>query len=93
MCGKTGSTPAFLQAYRKFLKVVKQAGNLYGQCLAYNSIAVAYHYKGDMEESLAYHARHAKIAPDFRVRGSLSVGRVGASWAAMHGPCRSCGVA
>lgn len=55
-----------IESYRKFLKVAKHTGNLYAQCLAFNSIAVSYHYKGDIEESLAYHARHAKIAPDFR---------------------------
>ena len=56
------------QAYRKFLKAVKTSGNLHAQCLAFNSIAVSYHYKGDLEEALTYHARHAKVAPDFRVR-------------------------
>jgi hypothetical protein len=57
-----------MQAYRKFLKVVVESGNVYAQCLAFNSIAISYHYRGNLLEALNYHARHAKVAADPRVR-------------------------
>jgi tetratricopeptide (TPR) repeat protein len=56
------------QAYRKFLKAAKEANNLPAMCLGYNSAAISYQNKGDLENALAYHARHAKVAPDARVR-------------------------
>ena len=60
-----------LQSYKKFLKAAKEANNVQAQCLGYNSIAISYQNKGDLESALRYHARHAKVAGDARVRSVL----------------------
>lgn len=62
------NSDAFAQAivaYKAFLKMMTEP--LY-VCLGLNAIAISAHCQGDLATALAYHAEHARAAPDVRNR-------------------------
>ena len=56
------------QAYKQFLRACRSLGDDIGEGLAYNTLAMSYHLLGDLQAALNYHAKHAKLAKDARVR-------------------------
>jgi tetratricopeptide (TPR) repeat protein len=57
-----------IKCYKKLLSTAKKSGDVHGQCLAYNSLGIAYHCLGDMDAALACHAHHGQTADDVRGR-------------------------
>lgn len=55
-----------VQSYKRFLE--RGAAEPAEQCLGLNSLAIAYQCLGQLETALGFHAEHARLASDPRVR-------------------------